>query len=98
MAIPTPQFGAGTDGEPPASPLLVEASRDSAAIIAQVREQDPVHWIPGIDAWFVSRHEDVRMLFADPRVSADPRRFERYVAPTQPGAARWLAEPFRACC
>jgi cytochrome P450 len=93
MAVPTPHFGEGTDGEPPASPLLVEASRDSAAIIAQVREQDPVHWIPGIDAWFVSRHEDVRRLFADPRVSADPRHFERYVAPTQPGAARWLAEP-----
>jgi cytochrome P450 len=62
-------------------------------MIRQVREQDPVHWLSGIDAWFVSRHEDVRMLFADPRVTADPRHFERYVAPTQPGAARWMAEP-----
>jgi cytochrome P450 len=62
-------------------------------VIGQLREQDPVHWVPGIDAWFVSRHEDVRMLFADPRVTSDPRQFERYVAPTQPGAAHWMAEP-----
>jgi cytochrome P450 len=80
--------------DPPAvSPLLVDSSRDSAAVIARIREHDPVHWVPGIDAWFVSRHEDVRMLFSDPRVTADPRQFERYVAPTEPGAARWLAEP-----
>jgi cytochrome P450 len=62
-------------------------------VIGQLREQDPVHWVPGIGAWFVSRHEDVRMLFADRRVTADPRQFERYVAPTEPGAARWMAEP-----
>jgi len=93
MAVSIPQLSRGADGEGPGSPLLAESSRDAAPVIARVREQDPVHWIPGLDAWFVTRHDDVKMLFADPRVTADPRQFERYVAPTQPGAARWLAEP-----
>jgi cytochrome P450 len=93
MAVPTPRLTSASRVEPPSSPLLAGTSRDSAPVIGQLREQDPVHWIPGIDAWFVSRHEDVQMLFSDPRVTADPRQFERYVAPTQPGAARWMAEP-----
>lgn len=97
MTVSNPPLRRDADAEPLASPLLTQASGDSAQVIARVREEDPVHWIPGIDAWFVSRHEDVRMLFADPRVTADPRHFERYVAPTEPGAARWLAEmPFVA--
>lgn len=93
MPVSNAQANRGPDAEPPASPLLFEASQDPAPVIAKLREQDPVHWISGLDAWFISRHDDVRMLFADPRVTADPRQFERYVAPTQPGAARWLAEP-----
>jgi cytochrome P450 len=97
--LPRPSRGPGeARAEPHApspaiSPLLTEPSREAAPVIARLREQDPVHWISGLDAWFVTRHADVRMLFADPRVSADPRHFERYVAPTEPGAARWLAEP-----
>jgi len=78
---------------PEGSPLLAETSPDVAPVVALLRERDPVHWVPGLDLWFVTRHEDVRMLFADPRVSAVPRDFERYVAPSEPGAARWLAEP-----
>ncbi len=77
----------------PSSPLLEVGARDWAPVIARLREHDPVHWVPGLDAWFVSRHEDVRGLFSDERVTADPRRFERYVAPSEPGADRWLAEP-----
>lgn len=75
------------------SPLLTSRTRDSASVIAKLRERDPVHWVPGIDAWHVARHEDVRMLFSDPRVTADPRQFERFVEPTYPGAHRWMTEP-----
>lgn len=81
------------DVNPEASPLFADPSPDSAAVIARLRETDPVHWVPGFDAWFVTRHEDVQMLFAHPLVSADPRHYERYVAPTNPRAKRWLAEP-----
>jgi len=95
MGMPhsTPGLG-GVEGEDPsASPLFGQTSPDSSQVIAGLREQDPVHWISGLDVWFVTRHEDVKRLFADPRVTADPRHYERYVAPTEPGAERWLADP-----
>jgi cytochrome P450 len=66
-------------------------------LVAELREQDPVHWLPGLAAWVVTRYEDVRLLFADARVTADPRAYERYAAPTNDEAARWLEEmPFRS--
>jgi unspecific monooxygenase len=65
--------------------------------VADLREHSPVHWLPGFDAWLVTRHEDVRLLFSDPRVTADPRVYEKYAAPGQGNASRWLDEmPFRA--
>jgi cytochrome P450 len=79
------------------SPLITGSTRDPAPLIAQLREEDPVCWIPGIDGWLVTRHEDVRFLFADARLTADPRAYERYMPPTAAGAARWLTEmPFRS--
>lgn len=79
------------------SPLITGSSRDPAPVIAKLREEDPVSWLPGVDAWLVTRHEDVRLLFADARLTADPRAYERYKAPTASGAARWLTEmPFRS--
>jgi cytochrome P450 len=77
--------------------LLTGDARDPAPIIAELREHDPVCWIPGVEGWLVTRHEDVRRLFADARLTADPRAYERYSPPTAPGAARWLTEmPFRS--
>lgn len=79
------------------SPLITGSTRDPAPTIAQLREEDPVCWLPGVDAWLVTRHEDVRFLFADSRLTADPRAYDRYKAPTAAGAARWLTEmPFRS--
>jgi unspecific monooxygenase len=50
-----------------------------------------------LDAWLVTRHEDVRLLFSEPRLTADARFYERYTPPTDPRAARWLSEtPFRS--
>lgn len=77
--------------------LITGSARDQVPIIAQLREQDPVCWLPGFDAWLVTRHEDVRLLFADWRLTTDPRAYERYKTPTVAGAARWLGEmPFRS--
>ena len=77
--------------------LITGEARDPAPVIAQLREQDPVCWIPGFDAWLVTLHEDLRSLFADPRCTADPRAYEHYQPPSVPGAARWLTEmPFRS--
>jgi cytochrome P450 len=68
-------------------------------LIADLRERDPVCWIPGLDAWVVTRHEDVRLLCNDPRLTADASAHDGYIAPatTDPRAARLLAAlPFRA--
>jgi cytochrome P450 len=73
------------------------SARDPAPLFAGLRDDSPVHWLPGFDAWLITRHEDVRLLFADPRVTADPRAYEKYTAPAEGSAARWLDEmPFRA--
>src|SRR5262249_57033466 len=66
-------------------------------MLAHLREHDPVCWVPGLDAWVVTRHEDVKQLASDFRVTTDPRAFERYTPPSDPEAAHWLAEtPFRS--
>jgi cytochrome P450 len=82
---------------PPVLSLVTGSARDPAPVIAQLREENPVCWIPGVDGWLVTRHEDVRQLFADERLTADPRAYERYTPPSVPGTARWLTEmPFRS--
>ena len=70
---------------------------DPMPIITHLREHDPVCWMPGLDAWIVTRHEDVKLLASDDRVTTDPRAFDRYTPPSDPEAAHWLSEtPFRS--
>ncbi len=45
--------------------LLLAPPRRSEAVIARLRESDPVAWIPGVDVWFVTRNDDVRLQFAN---------------------------------
>lgn len=86
------------DGHASVPSSIVDGSAvDPAPFVAALRENDPVCWLPGLDGWIVTRHVDVRRLFVDPRVSADPRVFERYRAPSDPRSARWSSElPFRS--
>jgi cytochrome P450 len=73
------------------------SARDPAPLVAGLREDSPVHWLSGFDAWLITRHEDVRLLFSDPKVTADPRAYEKYAAPAEGSASRWLDEmPFRS--
>jgi len=77
----------------PASPLLSEEGRsDPMAVIARLREDDPVHYVPGLDFWLVTRHEDVKRLFADPAVTPDRRAWSRYEAPPAGSFGAWAAE------
>jgi cytochrome P450 len=84
--------------EVPAAPSIISGSAsDPAPLVAHLREHDPVCWLAGLDAWLVTRHDDVRLLFSEPRVTADPRAYHRYQAPEDPRVARWLLEmPFRS--
>ncbi|MET8182656.1 cytochrome P450 [Streptomyces sp. NPDC005336] len=65
---------AGTD-----RPDLVDTAaliEDPYRVLAKLREAGPVHRIAGTDgrpAWLVTRYDDVRQAFADPRLSLDRR-------------------------
>ena len=53
---------------------------DPYPILARLREEDPVHWVPGQEFWWVTRHDDVRRLLDDPEnVTGDRRAWERDV-------------------
>lgn len=64
---------------------------ESNAIIHRLRSEDPVHWIPGIDVWLVTRHDDIKRLFHDPEnVTNDRRVYEKHVPRGAPGSlVRW---------
>src|SRR5262249_26213808 len=77
--------------------VIAGSATDPVPMIARLREHDPVCWIEPLDAWIVTRHEDVRSLFSDSRVTTDPRVYQRYRELGDPRAAYWLSEmPFRS--
>jgi cytochrome P450 PksS len=44
----------------------------------ELRENDPVHWSPAVNAWFLTRYEDVSAAFRDSRLSAERSKFFEY--------------------
>ena len=75
------------------SPVLSDAYViDPSPVIARLRSEDPVHFVPGLGFWLVTRYDDVRRLFTDPDVTNDPRAFEHYVAPPEGSFMRWVSE------
>jgi len=61
------------------SPLLSDEYSDRPQdLLARLRRDDPVHFIPEVGAWMATRYDDVRGLFSDPRVSNDRRAYEGY--------------------
>lgn len=71
------------------------AAHDPGPAFDRLRERDPVHWVEELGVWFVTRHEDVRQLYADPRLTPDPRAWERHRShrDADPAAGR-LDNPF----
>ena len=55
--------------------------------LAELREHDPLHWDEALATWFITRHEDVRNFFSDPRLSTDRRLARDYQPPPPEG---WL--------
>jgi cytochrome P450 len=77
----------------PTDPYLSgEFLSDPVAVIDRMREEDPVHLIPGINAWMVTRWKDVRELFTHPSATNDRRAYERYQVPPEGSTQRWFAE------
>jgi cytochrome P450 len=48
------------------------------AQLAWLREHDPVHWDEALGTWFITRYDDVRRFFSDPRLSTDRRLARGY--------------------
>lgn len=75
------------------SPVLSEEYvLDPSTVVARLRDEDPVHHVPGLAFWLVTRYDDVRRLFTDPDVTNDPRAYEHYVAPPEGSFMRWVSE------
>ncbi len=70
--------------------LLVQPDfvRDPFPRLAELREHDPLYWDVALETWFVTRYEDVRSFFSDPRFSSD-RRLGKGYQPPEPGS--WMA-------
>lgn len=73
---------------PESSLLDPDFVADPFARLAALREHDPVHWDETLGTWFITRYDDVRRFFSDPRLSTDRRLARGY---TPPPAEGWLA-------
>jgi cytochrome P450 len=75
------------------SPVLSdEYVLDPYPIIARLRVEDPVHFVPGIGFWMVTRYDDVRRLLTDENVTNDPRAYEYFVPPPDGSFMRWATD------
>jgi cytochrome P450 len=83
----------GDAAEVVTSPVLSEEFvLEPHRVIARLREEDPVHFVPGLGFWMVTRYDDVRRLFTDPDATNDPRAFEHYVPPPEGTFIRWASD------
>jgi cytochrome P450 len=65
---------------------------DPYALITRLRLEEPVHFVPHMSAWFLTRHDDVRQFMADTDlVTSDSRAWESYRPPVGPNM-RWAAD------
>ena len=77
----------------PTDPYLSEEFlSDPVTVIGRMRDEDPVHLVPGINAWMVTRWKDVRELFTHPSTTNDRRAYENFQMPPEGSTQRWFAE------
>jgi cytochrome P450 len=58
--------------EPQKSPYALNDPRvlaDPHPLLHRMRRDDPVHWSEQLQAWVLTRYEDVCLAFRDPRLS-----------------------------
>jgi len=71
---------------------LVNAD-DQAPILHRLREEDPVHLVEPLGFWFLTRHDDVKLLFNDPeRATASRKAWEHHVPAPEGSMRRWLED------
>lgn len=54
---------------------LDDLDRDPNAIYAELREREPVTWVPGLQSWLLTRHQDIAAILRDSEAFtvADPQ-------------------------
>ena len=61
----------------PVDPFFsAEYRDDQAAVIARMREEDPVHFLEPLGAWIVTRYDLVHRLFTDENATNDPSVYQ----------------------
>ena len=72
-------------GDPMSNPpardpyLEILTAEDPAPLVHRLRAEDPVHYVPALGFWFVTRHDDVKRLYHDPENATPDRRvWERF--------------------
>jgi cytochrome P450 len=64
--------------------------KDPWPILHRLRDEDPVHYLTDMDAWLITRYDDIKSLFSDDRVTGDPRIWQHYVVPDEGTLTRWV--------
>jgi cytochrome P450 len=62
------------------SVTLAELERDPYPVYARLRDEEPVSWVPAVQLWLVTRHDDVRAVDLAPDVytaATDPSTLNR---------------------
>jgi cytochrome P450 len=71
--------------------LELLGAKDPAPLVHRLRAEDPVHRVAPLGFWFVTRHDDVKRLFHDPKnVTPDRRAWERFVPRPAGSMLRWV--------
>ena len=80
---------------PPASDPFLELleAKDPAPLVHRLRAEDPVHFVPSLGFWFVTRHDDVKRLFNDPENATQDRSAWEHFQPAPAGSMlAWMEE------
>src|SRR3989304_5061554 len=56
------------------NPFIPEVHANPYPMYARLRAEDPIHWSPLMEAWVLTRYDDVSAVLTDSRFSADRRR------------------------
>src|SRR3990172_7490336 len=56
------------------NPFIPEVHANPYPMYARLRADDPIHWSPLMEAWVLTRYDDVVAVLTDSRFSADRRR------------------------
>lgn len=77
----------------PGSDLFLETlqASDPSPATHRLRSEDPVHWVPSLGFWVITRHDDVRWLLDDAEYGSRDRSLWEHFEPLAEGTwFRWF--------